>query len=95
MPFIGNTVRLVVKFKDFDGVLTDTESLSLTFYDHRRNQIGGSIDVDIVENKDSTGIYFYDYTIPITASKSIVAEFVGIVDGTDSVGRVEIPLRWS
>lgn len=95
MPFIGNTIRLVVKFKDFDQEYADPDEIILRFYDHRRNQIGGDITLNLVTDKIDTGIYQYTYTIPDTVSRSIIFEFTGDLDGTPSIGRGEIPLRWA
>jgi hypothetical protein len=93
MAFAGNTVRLMARFRDFDGNLSDATGIVLRIYDHRRNQIGADIAIT-ASNRTSLGVYQYDYTIPSTATQAIIYEFSGMVGTLPSVGRGQIPVRW-
>jgi hypothetical protein len=93
MPLIGNTIRLHASFYNFSEVLTDPTSITLKFFDQRRNQVGTDITIGIGE-KISTGVYEYDYTIPNINSNALIYEFKGIIGGFASLSRGIIALRW-
>ena len=87
MGLTKNTVRLKVIFSTFAGVVTDVSgsSVNLTIY----NKVNGTL----IQNysgssitKESTGTYFYDYTIPVGPS-DYVYEWSGLMEGTPIVNR--------
>lgn len=93
MALIGNTVRVRAEFRGWDKALADPTDLALKFYARRRTQLGTAVAAGSL-TKVSAGIYYYDYTIPDTASPEIIYEFSGTLQGMPIVGRGEIPVRW-
>lgn len=96
MALVGNTVRVTGSFYNFAGVLTDPDvgTIFVKFYDSKMVQIGSSVNLTVGANKVSTGVFKYDYTIPVTTSPSIIYEFSGTVDSVTSLNRSVIPVRW-
>ncbi len=92
MTVIDNTVRLTVTFTDWDNALVDPTGIVLRIYDGRKKQIG--VDIAIGEaQKQSVGVYQYDYTVPDGAD-CMYAEFSGTSEGTVVLGRQRIERRW-
>ena len=92
MATIGDTIRLKATFYGFDEQLVDPETVTVTFYNALKEQIEDPVTLD-ASNKESTGIYFYDYVIP-DGHKRIFYEFCGIIDDLPSVERDEIKITW-
>jgi hypothetical protein len=87
MGLTKNTVRLKAVFSTFAGVVTDVtgSSVSLTIY----NKINGALIQSYSGSaitKESTGTYFYDYTIPVGPS-DYVYEWSGTLEGNPIVNR--------
>lgn len=84
----GNTIRITAEFRDFSNVLSDPTLIMFRVYDQAYNQIG-EYSIDLTSMKSSTGIYFYDYTIPITGytNQKLYYEFYGEVSGSPSLNR--------
>lgn len=95
MALVGNIVRITAFFYNFAGVIAepDTASIAVRFYDSKAVQIGSTVILSAA-NKITTGVYKYDYTIPATTSSTIIYEFTGTVDGSPSLNRGVIPVRW-
>lgn len=85
MATSGDTVRLTATFKNFADALTDPTEITVKFYDQSKVQIGSTVTLD-ASNKDSTGVYHYDYIVP-SGYKKIYYEFCGIIDDYPSVER--------
>ena len=74
--FKGTTVRLKAEFKDLDGNLTDIDDVKVKIYSgHSREEV-----VEISASRESEGIYFVDYTIPLY-EENLVCEFSGMFGG--------------
>lgn len=72
--FKGDTIRLQVNFKTFNGGSVDPIDLKLTIYDKDKNQVEQFILND--SNKENVGVYFYDYT-PASELNEFIFEFAG------------------
>jgi len=91
MAIAGNTVRLKAEFKTFDEVYADPTNIKLKIYDKNRKIIGNIV-LDN-NNKVSTGIYQYDYTIPNNCTE-ITYEFSGVLENKLITGRSVIDVDW-
>jgi hypothetical protein len=65
LALIGDSIKLKVHFKDFDGQYVDPTDIKLKIYNQQKEQIGTDFNITS-ENRESTGIYFYNYQIPNT-----------------------------
>lgn len=76
MALKGDTVRLEVEFKDFDGLKVEPTDVTLAIY----NEDGVALQsIQLTsDNRTDIGQYFFDYTIPYTVSDFIVYEFSGV-----------------
>lgn len=87
MAQAGNSVRLSATFKDFAGVLTDpTGTITFKVFDLKQNQIGSTVNLS-GGNHPSTGVYRYDYTIPLGTVRNVIYEFAGLIGGLPAVTR--------
>lgn len=75
MALKGDTVRLEVRFLDFDGRFVEPEDVILNIYDEDNVAIQ-SIPLT-VDNRVDIGTYYYDYVIPYTVNDCIIYEFAG------------------
>lgn len=83
----GNSVRLSATFKDFAGTLTDpTGTITFKVFDLKRNQIGSTVNLS-GGNHSGTGVYRYDYTVPLGTKQSLVYEFAGLIGGLPAITR--------
>ena len=80
MAFIGDTVRLIVRFKTYSGSPVDPTDVKLKVLDGEDYSNLLSINVP-EENKTDIGVYEYDYTIPSLTSDRLIYEYSGIYDG--------------
>ena len=90
MAFAGDTVRLQVRFKDFDDVAVNPTNIKLTTYDLSKNQIDQFTINDT--NKIDEGVYFYDYVLPEDKTE-IVFEFKGTHNEKPILTRGNIPIK--
>jgi len=88
----GDTVRLFCVFKTFEGVLIDPSSISLKIYDNAQNVIE-TIPVGI-ENKESTGKYYYDYTPASELNEVFYFEFAGSVNNKPILVRDSVKVKF-
>ena len=75
MIYQGDTVRLIVNFRTFDGQAIDPDNVTLTIYDETETQIEQFI-LDDTNRKD-VGIFFYDYVTP-DVQQELIYEFKGV-----------------
>ena len=93
MALSNNTVRIQAEFKTFANEYADPTSITLKIYDKRRKQVGTTISITS-EDKLSTGIYTYDYTIPLGYDE-LTYEFSGTLEGHTITGRSGITVTWT
>ena len=93
MALNNNTVRLKAEFKTFLDVYADPTGITLKVYDKQREQVGSTITIND-DNKTSTGIYSYDYTIPLDYIR-LTYEFSGTLEGSTITGRSAITCTWT
>lgn len=76
MALKGDTIRLEVKFMDFNGVLVEPDEVTINIYD------GDNVAIQSIpltsENREGIGRYYYDYVIPYTVNGFIIYEFTGM-----------------
>lgn len=82
----GNTVRLSVEFKDWDGANVDPESLKLIIYDYQYSKVSEQTVRD--SNKTSKGNYYYDYVFE--KDGGYIYEWKGMIQGLPSLIRKRI-----
>jgi hypothetical protein len=89
MAYIGDTIRLIGRFHDFSGDLADVDEVLVTIYDGKKNVL-----LIAVPDRQDTGIYIYDFTIPDCVSDPVIYEFSGILEGSMILARSTIKRRW-
>ena len=75
MALIGDSIKLKVHFKDFDGQYVDPTDIKFKIYNQQKEQIGTNVDITY-ENRESVGVYTYNYQIPNTED-CLIFEFSG------------------
>lgn len=76
MALIGDSVRLRVRFRTFNGNAVDPTDVTLRILDgNDYSEIESISSADI--NKIDVGVYEYDYVVPSGESESLVYEFSG------------------
>lgn len=88
----GNTVRLIAKFKDYDGVLIDPDLVRVIFYDSKYKETG-SVTLSNL-NRLSLGEYYYDYTIPMSLNGFSYYEWYSEINGKVSIKRDSISSKF-
>jgi hypothetical protein len=86
----GNTVRLKASFYSFADELADPSDVVINIYAHINKkliQTGTPV-------KESTGVYYYDYTIPDDVDGDLVFEFIGTLEDMPTVARQRIEKGW-
>ena len=76
MAFIGDTVRLKVKFRTFNGNAVDPLDVKLRVLNGNDYQEIDTVDITD-DNKIDVGVYEYDYVIPYGESETLIYEFSG------------------
>lgn len=92
MALQGDTVRLEVEFKDFDGNAVEPEGVSLNLYDD--NEIAFDTVNIPDENRFGIGQYYFDYVVPYGRSDFIVYEFYGSHRGRPILARNKLPIEF-
>ncbi|MGG3892508.1 hypothetical protein [Geobacillus stearothermophilus] len=92
MALAGDTVRLKCHFKTFDGQSVEPTDIKLTIYDVNKQQIEQIALTDT--NKESTGVYFYDYVLP-DDKREIIFEFRGLYNNKPILVRDSIKIQFN
>ncbi|EFV79046.1 hypothetical protein HMPREF1013_00675 [Bacillus sp. 2_A_57_CT2] len=87
----GDTIQLRVNFKNFKGELVDPDNVKLTIYKSDKTQIEQIAITD--SDKESVGIYFYDYT-PASELNEIIFEFAGSYNSKPILARGKVELKF-
>ena len=99
MAYTGDTVRLKVKFKTYNGNAIDPTDVKLKIYKPTINsyELISTIQLSPA-NKVGVGEYQYDYTIPEnlinSGVKFLVYEFSGLYNGSTTLARDKIDVRF-
>lgn len=93
MAFKGDTIRLMVKFKDLYDKEVEAEDVYLNIYDNQDIAIA-SIPLNS-KYRLGIGEYFYDWTIPYGVDDYITYEFTGTHRGMPILARERISIRFS
>jgi hypothetical protein len=92
MTLTKNTVRLKAEFRNFAGVLADPQQITLDIsYQLTSASIIHVVEADIT--KESTGIYHYDYPVPI-GTGNLLYEWSGSLESSPIVNRGLITREW-
>lgn len=90
MAIKGDTVRLKASFYNYLGALADPTGVKITIYDGQRTVL-----VDAVAaTKETTGIYYYDYLVPVSGVGPLYYEFSGTLEGSVALGRAALEGLW-
>ena len=92
MAFTGDSIKLKVHFKDFDGQYVDPTNITLKVYNETKEQLGETINITET-NKISIGIYEYNYTLP-NADSDLILEFSGSNSGSPIIIRKTINITF-
>jgi len=94
MAYIGDTVRLKVHFKSFDGDSVDPDDITLTIYDKTKKELD-TIPIT-VENKTATGQYYYDYVVvPDDIQEYFIFEFRGLHNNNPILARDRVSIKFN
>ncbi|RIJ65317.1 hypothetical protein [Rummeliibacillus sp. POC4] len=86
----GDTIRLKVHFKNFNGQSIDPSDIKLTIYKSDKTKIEQFILDD--SNKENVGVYFYDF-VPIGLSE-FVYEFSGLYNNKPILARDKVQIKF-
>lgn len=92
MALKGDTVRLFVKFIDFNGEKVEPNDVTLSIYDEDNIAIQ-SITLTS-DNRTGVGEYYFDYTIPYTVTDYVIYEYSGIHRGRPILQRDKIHVEF-
>lgn len=87
--FSDDTVRLKVKFRDFDGQVIDPTEVTLTVY-----KINKEVITTITQNsltKENVGCFFYDYTV---GTEDFIYEFSGLYNNKPILSRDTVQIKF-
>jgi hypothetical protein len=92
--FVGDTVRLKSTIRDYDNVLIDPDTHSIKVYNPSDVLSGAEI---TTPNRDSVGVYYTDYTVPVFGPDGIwKCIWKAVKDGKARTGvmtfEVKVPL---
>lgn len=92
---LGNTIKLNVTFKDFEGELFDPSIVKVKIYDSRYNLIEEISDTRI--KKDSLGSYYFYYTIPdsVKSGTSLYYEWYSEKGGLPVIARKKLSVYFA
>jgi hypothetical protein len=94
MAIIGDTVRLKVTFKTFDGRLLNPGAVTLKIYNEGAREPFQTIELSDEANKESEGTYFYDYTVS-DGEGNLEFEYTGqLEENVTVVNRETLPRTW-
>lgn len=91
MAYLGDTVRLKVHFKSFDGDSIDPDDITLTIYNKDKNQVEQYELNDT--NKINVGQYFYDYS-PASELSEFIFEFKGFYNDKPILARDVVKIKF-
>ncbi|WP_066173366.1 hypothetical protein [Bacillus marinisedimentorum] len=92
MPYQGDTVRFKCHFKSFSGQAVDPTDVTLTIYDDTEAQIEQFVLSD--SDKESVGVYFYDYVLP-DDKPEIIFEFRGLHNNKPILVRDTVSIKFN
>ncbi len=94
MAYIGDTVRLKVHFKSFDGDSIDPDDITLIIYNTNKSVIETIPISD--ENKTATGQYYYDYVVvPDDIQEYFIFEFRGLHNNNPILARDRVNIKFN
>jgi hypothetical protein len=94
MALIGDTVRIKVEFRDYDGKLIDPTDIQLKVNEKNKKKLYTEPPIQITDsNKIATGTYYYDYQIPVGLS-DLVIECSGVYNSKPILTRLTISREW-
>ena len=89
MAYTGDTIRLYGRFYNWAGTLSDVTGPTIVVYDGKGTLIESGTPV-----KESTGVFYFEYLVPVVYSDPIVYEMSGILEGSTILARATIERRW-
>ena len=93
MAYLGDTVRLKVHFRSFNGDSVDPDDITLTIYDKTKKELDTISITD--ENKTATGQYFYDYIVPDDIHEYFIFEFRGLHNNNPILARDRVSIKFN
>ncbi|BDH63315.1 hypothetical protein MTP04_34450 [Lysinibacillus sp. PLM2] len=86
MAFIGDTVRLVVKFRTFNGNPVEVTNVTLRILDGDTYEVIENITITD-DNRTDVGVYEHDYIVPEGTTKTLIYEYSGIYNDKPILSR--------
>jgi len=87
--FSNDTVRLKVKFRDFDGQAIEASGITLTIYSKQQVVIT-TITQDSL-TKEDIGCFFYDYKV---GTEDFIYEFSGLHNNKPVLSREQVQIKF-
>ncbi|UUV26381.1 MULTISPECIES: hypothetical protein [Lysinibacillus] len=101
VAYIGDTVRLKVNFKTFDGTTIEPEDVKLKIYKptfQNSYELISTISLSSNNKTENEGEYLYDYTIPQNLinfeTNFLIYEFSGMYNNNSTLARSKIDIRF-
>ncbi len=89
--FTGDTVRVQGEFTNLDDELTDADVQAVTFKVY--NADSRALLDSASANRQSEGVYFYDYTFPAT-EQAYIFELSGEFSGNVQLKRIKVKAKF-
>ncbi|MGE6488933.1 hypothetical protein [Paenisporosarcina sp. NPDC076898] len=87
--FSNDTVRLKVKFRDFDGQAIEPSDVTLTTYKLNKEVIETITQESLI--KEDIGCFFYDYTV---GAEDFIFEFSGLHNNKSVLSRDQVQIKF-
>lgn len=101
VAYTGDTIRLKVNFKTFDGTAIEPEDVKLKIYKptfQNSYELISTIPLSSKNKTENEGEYLYDYTIPQNLINSetnfLIYEFSGMYNNNSTLARSKIDIRF-
>ena len=88
--FSGDTARLYVEFRDFEGVTINPDTVTLTIYNEDESVLKTITNDKIIQHEDA---YFYDYTHK--EPTNYIYEFNGMYKKMPIIARANVSVIFS
>ncbi|WP_449355585.1 hypothetical protein ACUL41_06995 [Virgibacillus natechei] len=93
MALQGDTVRLKVHFKTFEGVSIEPSNIELVIYDNKQEEVETLL-VDALTN-EGTGQYYCDYEISDDIFEFFIFEYGGLHNDKSILSRGKVDIQFT
>lgn len=93
MVLQGDSIRLRVHFKTFEGVSVNPNTITLNIYKNDQTLLISIPETELVN--EVTGRYYFDYLVPDDLKDSFIFEFKGIHNNKPILSREKVSIQFT